>query len=87
MALFQRGEVWYYLFYVNGKRYRGSTKTKNLKQATRIYAHARVRAESGESLKPQRAPVIQAFAPRFLEWWTKRCLRPTQKPITKTAVV
>lgn len=79
MALFQRGEVWYYLFYVNGKRYRGSTKTKNLKQATRIYAHARVRAESGESLKPQRAPVIQAFAPRFLEWVDKAMLEANTK--------
>src|SRR5215472_769726 len=79
MALFQRGEVWYYLFYVNGKRYRGSTKTKNLRQATRIYAHARVRAESGESLKPQRAPVIQDFVPRFLEWVDKAMLEPTTK--------
>ena len=79
MALFRRGEVWYYLFYVNGKRYRGSTKTKNLKQATRIYAHARVRAESGESLKPQRPPVIQSFVPRFLELVDKAMLEPKTK--------
>jgi integrase len=76
MSLFQRGKVWYYLFYLNGKRFRGSTKTKNLKRATRIYAHARVRAESGESLKPQRAPVIQNFVPRFLEWVDKTMLEP-----------
>ena len=79
MALFRRGEVWYYLFYVNGKRYRGSTKKKNLKQATRIYAHARVRAEAGDPLKPQRAPVIQSFLPRFLEWVDKAMLEPKTK--------
>jgi integrase len=79
MSLFQRGKVWYYLFYVNGKRFRGSTKRKNLKQATRIYAHARVRAEAGESLKPQRAPVIQDFVPRFLEWVDKGMLEPNTK--------
>ena len=79
MALFQRGEVWYYLFYVNGRRYRGSTKTTNPKKATRIYERARVRAESGESLKPQRAPVIQAFVPKFLEWVDKAMLESKTK--------
>ncbi len=47
MSLFQRGKVWYYLFYVNGKRFRGSTKTENLKQAKRIYAHATGPSRSG----------------------------------------
>lgn len=79
MSLFQRGKVWYYLFYVNGKRFRGSTKTENLKQAKRVYAHATVRAEAGESLKPQRAPVIQGFVPRFLEWVDKAMLEPKTK--------
>jgi len=79
MSLFQRGEVWYYLFYVNGRRFRGSTKTENLKEARRIYAHARVRAESGESLKPQRAPVIQSFITQFLEWVDKAMLEPKTK--------
>ena len=26
MTIYQRGDVWYYLFYINGRRYRGSTK-------------------------------------------------------------
>jgi hypothetical protein len=28
MSIYLRGDVWYYLFYVNGRRYRGSTKTE-----------------------------------------------------------
>ena len=27
MSIYLRGDVWYYLFYLNGRRYRGSTKT------------------------------------------------------------
>jgi hypothetical protein len=33
MSIYLRSDVWYYLFYLNGRRYRGSTKTKNKKQA------------------------------------------------------
>jgi len=79
MSLFPQGKVWYYLFYLNGKRFRGSTKTENLKKAQCIYADATVRAEAGESLKPQRAPVIQGFVPRFLEWVDKAMLEPKTK--------
>jgi hypothetical protein len=60
MSLYQRGNVWYYLFYLNGKRYRGSTKTENEKEAGRIYAKAMVAAEAGESTKPKRAPLVQS---------------------------
>ena len=41
MSIYQRGDVWYYLFYINGRRYRGSTKTKNQKQAERVEARKR----------------------------------------------
>ncbi len=68
MALYQRNNTWYYLFYVNGKRFRGSTKTDNPKEARRIMAKALAAAEAGTSLHPQRAPVIQDFAPKFLDF-------------------
>jgi integrase len=68
MSLYQRHKVWYYLFYVNGKRYRGSTKTENRKEAQRIEARARVAAERGESLTPPKPPLLRDFAPRFLEF-------------------
>jgi integrase len=79
MSIYLRGDVWYYLFYVNGRRYRGSTKTKNKKQAERIEARARVAVESGESLEPKRAPLIQDFAKQFLEWLDKTMLEQKTK--------
>jgi len=79
MSIYLRGDVWYYLFYVNGRRYRGSTKTKNKKQAERIEARARVAAEAGESLHPKRAPLIQDFAKQFLEWLDKTTLEQKTK--------
>lgn len=79
MSLYQRGELWYYLFYVNGKRYRGSTKTNNQKEAKRVLARALAAAEAGESLKLRRAPLIQEFAPRFLEWVDKTMLEKKTK--------
>ena len=79
MSIYLRGDVWYYLFYLNGRRYRGSTKTKNKKQAERIQAKARVAAESGESLQPKRAPLVQDFAKQFLEWLDKTTLEQKTK--------
>ena len=79
MSIYLRGDVWYYLFYLNGRRYRGSTKTKNKKQAERIEAKARVAAESGESLQPKRATLIQDFAKQFLEWLDKTTLEQKTK--------
>lgn len=79
MSIYQRGKVWYYLFYVNGRRYRGSTKTVNEKEARRIYAKAVTAAEAGESTKPKRAPLIQEFQKQFLEWLDKTMLEQKTK--------
>jgi hypothetical protein len=37
MSLFERNRIWYYLFYVNGQRYRGSTMNRRT-QPTVPYA-------------------------------------------------
>jgi hypothetical protein len=79
MSIYLRGDVWYYLFYVNGRRYRGSTQTKNKKQAERSEPRARVAAEAGESLHLKRAPLIQDFAKQFLEWLDKTTLEQKTK--------
>jgi len=79
MSLYRRGEIWYYLFYLNGKRYRGSTKTNNEKEAARVYAKAMVAAEVGESVTPKRAPFIQDFVKEFLEWLDQTTLKPKTK--------
>ena len=79
MSIYRRGDVWYYLFYLNRRRYRGSTKTKNRKHAERIEAKARVAAEARESLHPKRAPLIQDFAKQFLEWLDNTTLEQKTK--------
>ena len=79
MSIYPRGDVWYYLFYINGRRYRGSTKTKNKKQAERVEAKARVAAEAGESLRPKRAPLVREFATQFTEWLDKTTLEQKTK--------
>jgi integrase len=79
MSLYQRGNVWYYLFYLNGKRYRGSTKTENEKEAGRIYAKAMVAAEAGESTKPKRAPLVQDFVKEFKDWLDMTTLKQRTK--------
>ena len=79
MSIYLRGRVWYYLFYLNGKRYRGSAKTKNRKKAERTEAQAIVAAEAGQSSKPKRAPLIQEFVKQFLEWLDKTTLEPKTK--------
>ena len=83
MSIYPRGDVWYYLFYINGRRYRGSTKTKNKKQAQRAEAKARVAAEVGETLRPKRAPLLREFAKQFLDWLDKTTLEPKTKHVYK----
>ena len=79
MSIYQRGDVWYYLFYTNGRRHRGSTKTKNQKQAERVEARKRVAAEEGESLRPKRVPLVREFAKQFIEWLDKTTLAGNTK--------
>ena len=79
MSIYQRGDVWYYLFYINGRRYRGSTKTINEKQAERVEARKRVAAEQGESLRPKRVPLLREFASSFEEWLDKTTLADKTK--------
>jgi integrase len=79
MSIYLRGEVWYYLFYVNGRRYRGSTKTNNEKEAQRVEARKRVAAEQGESLRPKRIPLLREFVKPFEEWLDKTTLAANTK--------
>jgi len=79
MSIYLRGEVWYYLFYINGRRYRGSTKTDNEKEALRVEARKRVAAEQGQSLRPQRVPLLREFVKPFEEWLDKTTLAANTK--------
>jgi integrase len=79
MSIYPRGEVWYYLFYINGRRYRGSTKTNNETEALRVEARKRVAAEQGESLRPKRVPLVREFVKPFEEWLDKTTLAANTK--------
>ena len=79
MSIYQRGDVWYYLFYINGRRYRGSTKTNNEKEALRVEARKRVAAEQGEFSRPKRVPLVREFVKPFEEWLDKTTLAANTK--------
>ena len=79
MSIYLRGDVWYYLFYVSGRRYRGSTRTKNEKEALRVEARKRVVAEQGESLRPPRIPLLREFVKPFEAWLDKATLAVNTK--------
>ena len=79
MSIYLRGEVWYYLFYIHGRRYRGSTKTNNETEALRVEARKRVAAEQGESLRPKRVPLVREFVKPFEEWLDKTTLAANTK--------
>ena len=68
MSLYKRKKdgPWYFLFYVAGKRYRGSTGTINQTEAQRIERRKYTAVEQGESLTPKKAPVLRDFFAEFL---------------------
>jgi len=69
MALHRRGGVYHYHFWVDGKRYRGSTKKRNEAAARRVESLLLAQAqEKGEVLLRRRSPVLRDFKTRFFEW-------------------
>jgi integrase len=73
MSLYRRDDVWYYLFYQNGKRYRGSTGVKvagrGAERAARdVVAEKRRAIREGEDPKPKRVPLLRDFISQFSEW-------------------
>ena len=60
----RRRDVWYYVFYINGRRYRGSTKTNNEIEALPAEAGKRVAAEQNESLRLKPVPLELCW-----NWW------------------
>jgi hypothetical protein len=69
MALRKRGGIYHYHFWVEGKRYRGSTKKTNEAAARRVEALLMAEAEEkGDVLLRRRSPLLRDFKPRFLDW-------------------
>lgn len=69
MALQKRGKFYHYHFWVNGRRYRGSTKKTTMTAARRIEALVMARAEEkGNLVLARRCPFLRDFSKRFFEW-------------------
>lgn len=72
MPLFKqpRSKVWWYSFYFQGKRYRGSTGETTKQAAGTKEAAALTRLMEGQPIinKADKLPTLQAFSERFLKW-------------------
>jgi integrase len=61
---------WWYDFYFEGKRYRGSTGEKTKAAAGTVAAAALTRLTEGSTItkRSQKAPILREFSKRFLAW-------------------
>jgi integrase len=70
MAVYKRGNVWWYKFFWNGEPVRASTKQSNKRTAEQIEAARKAALAKGEvgikDLAP--APTFREFSERFLTW-------------------
>jgi integrase len=69
MALCRRGAVWHYDFWLQGRRYRGSTRETSRARAAKVQALLMLEANEKRSLlRFTKAPVLSGFSRRFFEW-------------------
>jgi hypothetical protein len=61
-------EPWYYLFYIDRKRFTGSTGTTNEREAVRVEARKRVAAEIGERIVHKKAVTVRDLISGFQDW-------------------
>jgi hypothetical protein len=64
LAVYKRGDLYWYEFEFSGERIRESAKTRNKNIALKKEAAHRVRLSKGE-VEPQTVPTLAEFAPRF----------------------
>ena len=69
MGVFSRtgSKYYWYHFWVDGKRYRGSTKAVLKSQAWKVMAWKLIEAQSGRAMVSSRPPTLERFSQRFLE--------------------
>ncbi len=81
MAIYKRGETYWYEFQFNGERIQASAQTTNKDAARTIAAAHRVRLAKGEAGIRERPPVptLEDFAPRFESAIVTLC---AEKPAT-----
>ncbi len=77
MSLYRRGSTWHYDFWLEGRRYRGSTKQNSRTRAAQFEAVLMARAREKHSLIPtRRIPFLEEFSARFLHWTRSSRLEP-----------
>ena len=83
MAVYKRGNVWWYKFFWNGEPIRASTKQSNKRTAEQIEATRKASLAKGEvgikELSP--APTFREFSERFL-----RVGRKQKKPTPSNTI-
>ena len=81
MAVYKRGDTYWYQFQFNGERIQQSAQTSNKDAARQIEAAHRVRLAKGEAGIVERppAPTLKEFAPRFESFIVTSC---AEKPAT-----
>jgi integrase len=78
MALSRRGNTWHYDFWLQGRRYRGSTHEANRSRAEKVQALLMLEARERRSvLACTKIPVLKEFSGRFLDWADAGTLEPT----------
>jgi hypothetical protein len=81
MAVYKRGDTYWYEFQFNGERIQQSAQTSNKEAARQIEAAHRVRLAKGEAGIVERppSPTLKEFAPRFESAIVTLC---AEKPAT-----
>lgn len=59
---------WYYLFYIDRKRFTGSTGTTNEREAVKVEARKRVAAENGERIVHKKVVTVRDLISGFQDW-------------------
>lgn len=69
MALLKRGDFYHYHFWVNGTRYRGSTKKTTMAAARQVESRLMaVAEEEGDLAARKRSPILHEFQSHFFDW-------------------
>lgn len=80
MALSKRGGFYHYHFWVQGQRYRGSTKKTTISAARQIESRLIAAAEEeGDLTTKKRSPILCELESRFFDWVEKSTLAEKSK--------
>lgn len=69
MSLIKRGKVWHYHFFVDGQRYRGSTKQTTESKARLFESQMIAQIQTGTfAAISRKVPTLRDYSERFMQW-------------------